>query len=196
MINILDNLGSIWKRLYFFPHLRYTVLHKASRLFNSRSCELDFANAFLPRIKVIDIGASNSLYVYHLARLGYKVYALDQRDYQEPVRDNIIFLKHNILEPLFGYFNFFDVATLISSFEHFGRGEYGDVVNDNGYNVAAKNIIRMIKPGGIMIITVPLDYNFTLRKLKIIFKDMQLVRHHIDAVNVKAVFKKPVERCG
>jgi SAM-dependent methyltransferase len=189
-------MGTALKKMYFFPYARYKLLHFASGLFNSRSKEFDYCDASLPRIKVVDIGASNSLYVYRLAKLGYDVYALDQRNYQEPIRLGAKFIKHDILKPLEWKDDFFDVAVLISSFEHFGKGEYGDPVNDNGYAIAAENIIRMIKPGGIMIVTVPLDYNFTLRKLKIIFKDMQLVRHHIDAVNVKAVFKKPVERCG
>ena len=49
----------------------------------------------------------------------------------------------------------FDVAFSISSFEHDGLGRYGDPINPDGDFEAMQNMKRIVKPGGLMFLALP-----------------------------------------
>lgn len=49
----------------------------------------------------------------------------------------------------------FDCAFSISSFEHDGLGRYGDPIDPNGDLKAMKKAKKMIKPGGLLFLAVP-----------------------------------------
>jgi SAM-dependent methyltransferase len=50
----------------------------------------------------------------------------------------------------------FDVALSISSFEHDGLGRYGDPLNPSGDLRAMSEMKKILKPGGILILAVPI----------------------------------------
>lgn len=50
----------------------------------------------------------------------------------------------------------FDVVLSISSFEHDGLGRYGDPLNPEGDLEAMQSVKGMLKPGGILILAVPI----------------------------------------
>ena len=50
----------------------------------------------------------------------------------------------------------FDVGFSISSFEHDGLGRYGDRINPNGDLEAMEKMKKIIKPGGILFLAVPI----------------------------------------
>jgi len=49
----------------------------------------------------------------------------------------------------------FDVAFSISSFEHDGLGRYGDPINPDGDLEAMRKMKRLVKPGGLMFLALP-----------------------------------------
>jgi hypothetical protein len=49
----------------------------------------------------------------------------------------------------------FDAALSISSFDHDGLGRYGDPVDPNGDLKAMQKAMSMLKPGGLMFLTIP-----------------------------------------
>ena len=49
----------------------------------------------------------------------------------------------------------FDVAFSISSFEHDGLGRYGDPINPDGDFEAMRKMKRIVKPGGLMFLALP-----------------------------------------
>lgn len=188
---MIHTLGRLLKKGYFFPRLRFWILYFCLLVLNSRGEELEFVLSNLPKLKAIDIGASLSLLIYELNARGYETYALDQNDYQEKVRGNIKFIKHDITKPLPAeYDNFFDIVTCVSAFEHIGRGEFGDEKNFNGYALASENIARILKKEGVLLITVPEVYGFTVDFLISIFHNFTLVKSVIKKGQILCLFIK------
>lgn len=54
------------------------------------------------------------------------------------------------------YQNSFDVAFSVSSFDHDGLGRYGDPLDPTGDLKAMSRAMGLLKPGGIMLLTVPI----------------------------------------
>ena len=50
----------------------------------------------------------------------------------------------------------FDIALSISSFEHDGLGRYGDPINPMGDIQAMQKVKKMVKPGGLLFLAVPI----------------------------------------
>jgi hypothetical protein len=63
------------------------------------------------------------------------------------------FMKAPVAEDIAGRF---DVALSISSFEHDGLGRYGDRVDPVGDLAAMRQMKRLLRPGGLMFLSVPL----------------------------------------
>lgn len=54
------------------------------------------------------------------------------------------------------YRNSFDVAFSVSSFDHDGLGRYGDPLDGNGDLKAMSRAMFLLKPGGLLFLTVPI----------------------------------------
>lgn len=157
MLRFIYILAKLIKQCYYLPNFRFFIFHNCSRLFNSRGYELDFAIKYLPKKKcrVVDIGATESLFIYKIASLGHTAYALDQRPYQEELR-GAKFLQIDLTkENAWLGTPTFDCATAISTLEHIGKGDYGDTITEDGLRIAAKNIANMLTPDGLLIATFP-----------------------------------------
>ena len=130
-----------------------------------RNGEWDYVLQYLPPLEkwyrglvsVLDVGCSESLLIYEIARRGYVTSGLDQRAYQERLPNCIKFYQHNITEPL-DTPQLFDYIISVSTVEHIGRGGYGDNKVKHGDRKAVENIYRLLKHHGFFIVTVPLWY--------------------------------------
>ena len=123
---------------------------------NERVVELPFVlqNMTLKKgAKILDFGCTDSKLSVELASLGYKVTGTDLRDY-ELKHPNLTFINGD-----FGKNSFekesFDAVVAISAVEHCGLSDYGEEKFEQGDYKIVKEMHRILKPKGNLIITVP-----------------------------------------
>jgi len=108
---------------------------------------------------ILDVGCCFSSLGIELASLGYKVTGLDINDYFL-VHSNFRFVKGDVCFAPFSD-GVFDLVTAISAVEHIGLGHYGDSQDGEGDAKAIREIRRILKPGGLFILTVPFGRKMT-----------------------------------
>lgn len=162
MKTFLANTIVMWyKRLGFAGALRWRILYWVYRLWpglHIRDREWDFVLDYLPplikgqKARVLDVGATSSLFIYELARRGYDTWGLDIRSYQETLPEDIDFIRGDIrqFEGLFclqGHVERkdFDFITCISVLEHIKKGQ----------DEAIKGMVKALVPGGKLLLTIP-----------------------------------------
>lgn len=140
----------------FFPDIHMSVPLKPS----DRFLEYPFAIGRLPekRVKLLDIGSAGSFFPLIVAALGYDVTACDIRTYEILNRltfKNIRFIQQDIIKVPLPEASF-DAVTCISTLEHIGlRSRYGSIEDIDGDIKMMKEILKVLRPGGMVIITVP-----------------------------------------
>ncbi len=126
-------------------------------MINERIVEIPFALKEIPNdrnARILDLGCVESILPLFLASLGYKVVGLDVRLYPY-FHPNLMFTKGSMLELPFKN-ECYDAVTCISTLEHIGLGFYGDpLLKDIADFKATKEIFRVLKYGGSLILTVP-----------------------------------------
>lgn len=136
--------------------LRGTLPFRKYRLVTSeRIVEIPFAYRHLipPPATVLDFGCARSTVAISLASLGYRVTGIDLRRYAF-AHPNLKFVQANMLTHPFAE-NTFDAITAISTVEHCGLGAYAESEVDNGDCRVMEELLRILKPGGQLILTVP-----------------------------------------
>lgn len=105
--------------------------------------------------KILDVGCYSSKLPIELASLGHEVWGIDVRYY--PLKHpNFIFVQGDVYKTSFSD-NFFDVITAVSTIEHIGMADpvYNDPEYPDGDKKAIKEMTRILKRGGKIIMTVP-----------------------------------------
>ena len=103
---------------------------------------------------ILDIGCVGSWFPVVIAGLGYSVCGVDIRKYSGSA-DNFKFLISDARALPFPD-NFFDRVMAVSTIEHIGLGgRYGSDDDKGGDKKSVREITRVLKPEGKMIITVP-----------------------------------------
>jgi len=102
---------------------------------------------------VLDLGCCESPLPLQLASLGHKVVAVDQDEYLAK-HPNLSFVRADICQLGFQP-QLFDVAVCLSTIEHIGLGFYGDPVHQRADLAAIREIWRVLKPGGRLLLTTP-----------------------------------------
>jgi len=69
---------------------------------------------------------------------------------------NIIFHRADIqnLPPQFT--NYCDSLSCLHALEHFGLGRYGDAIDPNGHLAGLRSLHKILQPGGILYLSVPI----------------------------------------
>jgi SAM-dependent methyltransferase len=125
-----------------------------------RYIEYPFVIRNLPGVpaKVLDVGCAGSLFPLLLASFGYATSAIDIREYsivKYLQYNNFNFFQEDITKAHFPD-AYFDVVTSISTVEHIGlSGRYGSVEDLDADKKAVSAMIRVVKPGGVILLTVP-----------------------------------------
>ncbi|MCX5694162.1 MAG: class I SAM-dependent methyltransferase [Candidatus Omnitrophica bacterium] len=127
-------------------------------LLNERIIEIPFAINALAGMardsKILDLGCMESVLPLFLSGLGFQVTGFDFRryPYQAP---NFKFVQGSILDLPFSK-GFFNAITCVSTIEHIGIGFYSDPKENMSSDVKAMlEIRRVLKPAGLLILTVP-----------------------------------------
>jgi len=168
----LDGIESWWAN-----RLCRKALRMAARL-SRRRVEVAFTDRLIEypllfqhldlepsRSHLLDFGCVEDLLPMHLCALGYRVTGLDFRPY--PFRhERFDFIHADILswEPPSDHF---DSAISISTIEHVGLGAYGDPRASDGDKIAVAKLLRAVKPGGRLFLTVPAGRAVTTSRMRI-----------------------------
>jgi len=112
--------------------------------------------------KIIEIGCNESLCATTLSKLGNLVVGIDVKPFQpNPYGTKHEFeLNFKFIQGDASVIRFdptFDLGIAISSVEHFGCGEYGDIKDDDSDIKAMVNLWHGIVPRGVVIMTVPIS---------------------------------------
>jgi SAM-dependent methyltransferase len=100
------------------------------------------------------VGCAESLFSQELIARGFRVVGIDIRDY--PFKDKrMMFLRRNVLDTLLPD-NTFDAILVVSTIERIGLEQYGQTVKDaEGDLRAMKELVRILKHEGVLILTTP-----------------------------------------
>ncbi|MEM4296999.1 MAG: DUF268 domain-containing protein [Nitrososphaerota archaeon] len=129
-------------------------------ILGDRDIEYSFAIEHIPKGQgyALDFGSGSSMMPLILARMGYETVALDRMEQQFMYRHpRVSFIQGDILEDQFDWTAHFELISNISTIEHVGlAGRYGvEHADPDGDLKAMKILHKWLKPGGIMILTVP-----------------------------------------
>jgi SAM-dependent methyltransferase len=106
--------------------------------------------------RILDVGSCNTPLPEKLEKLGFKVIAIDRNVPDKKNAERIRIVTTDIRNAAFAD-NCFDLVTCVSTLEHIGvKGRYGVKKADpDGDFSAMAEIRRILKPGGIALITMP-----------------------------------------
>jgi SAM-dependent methyltransferase len=135
----------IYWAYHILPYLGYDYPRKIEWDFLLRRLQTD------KNQNILDIGSSSSLFLYKLTQYG-KTWGIDARPFFEKVPGHITFVQCDVLGMPFAD-NFFDFVSFISVVEHIGLGGYGDPLHDNGDSKAMREIGRVLKTAGTLVLT-------------------------------------------
>jgi SAM-dependent methyltransferase len=171
---MIDRLLPAIKRQHWIPGLtRFHIerfIYRITLLYpKSRNLKWDFILGYLPnltynffrgKIKVLDIGCTDSLLMYELGLRGYLTYGLDVRDYGEKLPVYIQFSKVDFLTFPFpeSVKESLDYIIASSIIELIGTGQYDDKHATPMDRVAMEKIHSLLKADGILLITVTSTY--------------------------------------
>lgn len=173
-------------RRFKFPEC--SLKEKIGRILTEESSErlveypLIFAHLGLRRGKILDVGCRYSLLPIQLASLGFETYGIDVHPYR-PRHENFTFVRGDIRKTHFPN-NFFNLIIAVSTLEHIGLGFYGEEKDERGDLKAVSEIIRILKPKGRLMVTVPFGQEATTswyrvyskRRLKKLFRGLIFIK--------------------
>jgi SAM-dependent methyltransferase len=130
--------------------------------------------------RILDLGCCSSRLPIQLASLGYEVYGLDVRayPYQHP---NFHFIQQDLFQ--WQPQQKFDTIIAVSVIEHFGIGEYGDTILEEGDIQAVTKLTSMLNEKGQFLVSVPFGKSgiteqyrvYDTNRLKLLFKDFDWI---------------------
>jgi hypothetical protein len=106
-------------------------------------------------VRHIDIGSRIDGFVAHVASFR-RIDVMDVRDLNATGHQNISFIKADLMDKDSAQSNITDSISCLHAIEHFGLGRYGDPVDPKGHIKGFNNIVRMLKPEGILFISFPI----------------------------------------
>lgn len=107
-----------------------------------------------PGALILDVGCAESMLSHELVARKFRVVGIDIRDY--PFKNKSMhFMKKNVLNTGFPD-GIFDAVILVSTIEHIGLKAYGQkIIDDEGDVKTIKELHRILKPSGYLIMTTP-----------------------------------------
>ena len=112
--------------------------------------------ADLKPIRHVDIGSRLDGFVAHVAAFR-EIEVFDIRPIQIDI-PGVIFKQADLMSGMqeISDGTYCDSVSCLHALEHFGLGRYGDNLQSDGYIVGLKNIARLLQPGGICYLSLPI----------------------------------------
>ena len=109
---------------------------------------------------LLDISSKIEPIIYLSNHLKVHYLGLELLDSNYPIFKNISFDKYDLLDkPNEKYIHKFDFVSSLYVIAHVGLGRYRDRLDPQGHLIALYNITKYIKPGGKLLISVPITIN-------------------------------------
>jgi len=122
---------------------------------SERVIEIPWALMELPQSGyILDVGSCEAIYhncIHHADRY---LHCIDPRNCEEESSGSVVYYKQNILGNTLKP-NFYDAVLVLSTIEHIGLPHYDQPTFYFGAHLVLPEIRRLLKPNGILIMTVP-----------------------------------------
>ena len=106
-------------------------------------------------VRHVDIGSRIDGFVAHVASFR-SIDVRDVRHLSSAGHHSISFIKADLMNRERAYENMTDSISCLHAIEHFGLGRYGDTIDPQGHIKGFENIVRMLKPAGVLYISFPI----------------------------------------
>jgi SAM-dependent methyltransferase len=190
--SLLGSLPFYFIRRAIYKHTPIRQLMTRRNTLNERLAEYPYVFSQLakyPKIKsVLDIGSAFSLLPIQLATLGYQVTGLDIIDSGDTYHPHFTQIVSDLFDNKIPD-NSFDAVVSISTIEHMGFGVFGDKIIPDADVHAFEIVHRLLKPGGIAVITVPVvdatspwhkkTTYFSKERIALVTKPFQVMEHRL-----------------
>ncbi len=190
--SLLGSLPFYFIRRSLYRHTPVRRMMTRRNSLNERLAEYPYVFSQLakyPEIKtVLDIGSAFSLLPIQLATLGYQVTGLDIIDSGDTYHPNFVQVVSDLFDNKIPD-NSFDAVISISTIEHMGFGVFGDKVIPDADVRAFEIVHRLLKSGGIAVITVPVvdatnpwhkkTTYFSKERIALVTKPFQVLEHRL-----------------
>ncbi|WP_170437347.1 DUF268 domain-containing protein [Ruegeria arenilitoris] len=101
----------------------------------------------------VDVGSRIDGFVAHVASFR-EIEVIDIRPLPPTAHNNIRFLQMDLMNE--AEVELADSISCLHAIEHFGLGRYGDPIAVDGHVKGISNLVKMLKPGGTLYISVPI----------------------------------------
>ena len=150
LYNLIADSG-IWFLYKFFPEYFAKEPLRPTDRYYEYPWALKHIHRYTKPAMILDVGSAGSMFPLLAKSLNNNVFATDIRKMNY---EGVTCLNHNICKTPF-IDNLFDIVTAISTIEHIGlKGRYGAVSEDSDEK-AIKEIYRIIRPNGFLLMSVP-----------------------------------------
>ena len=105
----------------------------------------------------VDIGSRIDGFVAHVASFR-PIEIIDVRELKDTGHSNITFKRMDLMNSASVEASLSDSISCLHAIEHFGLGRYGDPLSPSGHITGFKNILKMLKPDGILYISFPIAH--------------------------------------
>jgi len=151
------NSKNLISKNYFFPILGQH-LEKSSKIiqhyFNQDLLVASYIFKNNPK-KHVDVGSRVDGFVAHVASFR-KIEVIDIRKNNFQFK-NIIFKKKDITKIDKTMINYCDSLSCLHTIEHIGLGRYGDQIDPIGHIKGFRNLIKILKAGGMFYVSFPIS---------------------------------------
>lgn len=124
--------------------------------------------------KHVDIGSRVDGFVAHVASFR-EIEVFDIRPVTSQI-PGVTFRQADLMNPSATLVEYCDSLSCLHALEHFGLGRYGDPIDPHGYASGLANMARMLQPGGLFYLSVPIGRERVEFNGHRIFDPLSLVR--------------------
>jgi hypothetical protein len=105
-------------------------------------------------LKHVDIGSRIDGFVAHVASFR-EIEVFDIRPVVSTI-PGVIFRQADLMNTPESQLEYCDSLSCLHALEHFGLGRYCDPIDPHGYVVGLKNMVKILRPGGMFYLSVPI----------------------------------------